>query len=261
MRLGGVGADVHRALAVLHVVVRIGHRTVAPGVRHASHRGGMADARLVVAVVGAPEAHELAQQIGLFVVVLGRADEVDRVRAAGFLQRLHPGGDFFQRGVPADALVLAVHQLHRVAKTVFAVTVLTQRGALGAMGTQVDRRVEHRLLAHPDAVLDDGVGGATHRAVGADGALDFDLAGAVDRAARGRLRFLDQGQLRGGQANADAQSGTAQESAPVHGGEGRLQAALQAVNESVTAASGGAARGLFGEHHRGAPRVQIRVVL
>jgi hypothetical protein len=90
----------------------------------------VADAGLVVAVVGAPEAHELAQQVGLFVVVLGRADEVDRIRAAGFASALHLGGDFVERLVPADALVLAVDQLHRVAQAVFAVAVLAQGAPL-----------------------------------------------------------------------------------------------------------------------------------
>jgi hypothetical protein len=80
VRLGRVGADVQRDLAVLHVVVRIGHGAIAPGVGNTGHRGGVADARLVVAVVAAPEADELAQQVGLLVVVLGRADPVHAVR-------------------------------------------------------------------------------------------------------------------------------------------------------------------------------------
>jgi hypothetical protein len=83
--------------------------------------------------------------------------------------------------VPADALVLAVHQLHRVAQAEFAVAVLAQRGALGAVRAQVDGRIEHRLLAHPDAVLDHGVDRAADRAVRADGALDLDAAFADGR--------------------------------------------------------------------------------
>ena len=74
--LCGVGADVQRALAVLHVVVRIGHRTIAPGVGNTRHRGGVANTCLVIAVVTAPKTHPLAQQIGLLVVVLGRANDV-----------------------------------------------------------------------------------------------------------------------------------------------------------------------------------------
>src|SRR2546425_12364996 len=53
--------------------------------------------------------------------------------------------------------------------------VLAHRRALGAMRAQIERRIEHRLLAYPDAILDDGVDRATDRAVGADGALDLDF--------------------------------------------------------------------------------------
>ena len=55
-----IGANVHGALAVLHVVVRIGHGAVAPCIGHTRHRGGVANTRLVIGVVGAPEAHKLA---------------------------------------------------------------------------------------------------------------------------------------------------------------------------------------------------------
>ena len=110
MRLGGVGADEEHRLRVLHVVVRVRHRAVAPGVRHAGDRRGVADARLVVAVVGAPERDELAQQLGLLVVVLGRADEEsasgpDSLRISSIFV-----GDLVERLVPADALLLAVHR-------------------------------------------------------------------------------------------------------------------------------------------------------
>jgi hypothetical protein len=261
VRFSGVGADVQRALAVLHVVVRVGHGAITPGVRDARHRGGVADARLVVAVVGAPEAHELAHQVRLFVVVLGRTDEIHRVGAAGFAQRFHLRGDLFQRGVPADALVLAVDQLHRVAQAVLAVAVFAQGGTLGAVGAEVDGGVEHRLLAHPDAVFHDRVGRTAHRAVGADGALDFDLAGAVDGLAFGGPGFLHQGELGGREADTHAQARAAQEGAAVHGGQGGRQAALQVVHEA-----GGGARdvctrgGFFGQQHGGLLFAQMRVV-
>ena len=135
MRLGCVGADVHRDLAVLHVVVRVGHRAVTPSIRNTCHRGGVANTGLVVAVVGAKVADKLAQQIGLFVVVLGRANPVNAVGSTGFAQVEQLGRDFVQRGIPADALVLAVDQLHRIAQTELAVAVLTQCSALGAMRT------------------------------------------------------------------------------------------------------------------------------
>ena len=55
MRLGGVAADEEHRLRLHDVVVGVRHGAVAPRVRDARDRGGVADARLVVAVVGAPE--------------------------------------------------------------------------------------------------------------------------------------------------------------------------------------------------------------
>jgi hypothetical protein len=233
MRLGGVGADVHRHLGAAHVVVRIGHGAVAPCVRHARDGRRMADARLVVAVVAAPEAHELAHQVRLLVAVLGGADPVDRIGSAGLAQVLQLGGDLVERRVPADALVLAVDQLHRIAQPVLAVAVLAQRGALGAMRTEVDGRIEHRLLAHPHAVLDHRIGGAADRAVGAHGALDFDLAGTDGGgpSVAGRLGLAHQRELARGQSHAHAEPGAPKEGAPVHGGQRAGKAAPQAVNE------------------------------
>jgi len=155
-----------------------------------------------------------------------------RVGAAGLAQLFHLGHDLVVGLVPADALVLAVDQLHRVTQTVLAVAVLAQRRALGAVCAQVDGRIEHGFLAHPHAVLDDGVGGATHRAVRADGALDFNLAGAVDGLALGGPGLLHEGELGGGQPDAHAQARAAQESAAVHGGQGGGEATLQLVHES-----------------------------
>ena len=61
MGLSRIGADVHGNLAVLHVVVRIGHRTIAPSIGNTGHSGGVANTGLVVAVVGAKVAHKLSQ--------------------------------------------------------------------------------------------------------------------------------------------------------------------------------------------------------
>ncbi len=185
---GGVGADVHGHLGVLHVVVRIGHGAVAPCIRNAGHRGGMADTRLVVAVVAAPVAHELAHQVRLLVVVFGRAHPVDGVGSVGLAQLQQLGADFLQRRVPADALVFAVHQLHRVTQAVFAMAVLTQRSPLGAVGAEVDRGVEHRLLAHPYTVLDHRIDSTAHRAVAAHGAFHFKFG--VTQANAGTTRRL-----------------------------------------------------------------------
>ena len=86
VRLGGVGTNVHGDLAVLHVVVGVGHGAITPSVGHTGHGGGVANARLVIAVVGTPKAHKLAQQVGLLVVVLGGPDVVNAVWAAGLFQ-------------------------------------------------------------------------------------------------------------------------------------------------------------------------------
>ena len=80
MRFGRVAADEEHRARVVDVVVAVGHRAVAPGVGNTRDRGRVTDPRLVVAVVGAPEGVELAEQIGLLVVVLGRAEPVHRVR-------------------------------------------------------------------------------------------------------------------------------------------------------------------------------------
>ena len=165
------------ALAVLHVVVRIGHRAVAPGVGDAGDRGGVADARLVVAVVGAPEATPTCA-----------AGRPARCCAWTSRRRRSSPGRSALRSSSILALISfsAWSQLMRsylpltsfigYLQAVLAVAVLAQRRALGAVRAEVDRRVEHRLLAHPDAVLDHRVDGAAHRAVAADGALDLDLA-------------------------------------------------------------------------------------
>ena len=110
-------------------------------------------------------------------------------------------------------------------------TVLAQRGTLGAMGPEVDRGIKHRLLADPDTVFDHRVDRATDRAVGADRAFDFDLAVTDRHASAGGMGFFDQGQARRGNADPHAQTGSAQKHAAVHGGQGLRQAATQAMDK------------------------------
>ena len=104
MRLGRIGAEQDHRLRIVHVVVGIGHRAVAPRVRDARDRRGVADARLVVAVVGAPERVELAEQVGLLVAELGRAEPVDEVRARLLADLQHLVADFVDRLFPLDAV-------------------------------------------------------------------------------------------------------------------------------------------------------------
>ena len=82
MRLGRVGAEELHRLRIEHVVERVRHRAVAERVGDARHGRRMTDARLVIAVVGAPQRHELAQQVRLLVAVLRRSDPVRRVGTA-----------------------------------------------------------------------------------------------------------------------------------------------------------------------------------
>src|SRR5690606_28731330 len=206
------------------------------------NRGGVTDARLVVAVVAAPETDELAHQVRLFVVVLGRTDPVHRVRTAFLAQLQQAGADFLECSIPADALVLAVHELHRIAQAVFTVAMLPDRRALGTVRPQVDGGIEHRLLANPYAVLDDGVDRAAYRTVRTDRAAYGNIGLAkVAPAFRGRLSLLDQGQLGSHQACAHAYARAAQEGTAVHGGQRLRNTPAQAMDERRFGCARGAA--------------------
>src|SRR6185295_12108026 len=157
---------------------------VAPRVRDARDGRGVADARLVVAVVGAPEGVELAEQVRLLVGELGRAQEVDGVLARLLANIEHLVADLVDGDVPADAGPFARDELHRVFEPAIAVRMLARRRTLGAMGAEVERAIEARLLADPYAVLHLGHDRAADRAVRAHGLLDVDLA------ARGRAGSL-----------------------------------------------------------------------
>src|SRR3546814_8249931 len=85
VRLRGVAAHDDERLGVADVVEGIGHRAVAPGVGYPGHGRRMADACLVVLVVGAPEGGELAEDIGALVGELGGAHPV-----CGFRPRCLP---------------------------------------------------------------------------------------------------------------------------------------------------------------------------
>src|SRR3546814_5830598 len=67
MSLRGITAHYDQRLGVADVIERVSHRAVAPGIGYAGHGRRMADACLVILVVGAPEGGELAEEIGAFV--------------------------------------------------------------------------------------------------------------------------------------------------------------------------------------------------
>ena len=71
MRFRRIAAHDDHGLGIADIVVGIGLRPVAPGIGHACHCGGMADARLVVDVVGAPEGGKLAEEISPFIGEFG----------------------------------------------------------------------------------------------------------------------------------------------------------------------------------------------
>ena len=83
----------------------------------------------------------------------------------------------------------------------------------------IERRVEVRFLAGPDAVRDFGHDGAADRAVGADGLDDFD--GAVGRACCAGLLHRAAGGCDRSQT-ADGQTGSTQERAAVNRFGGNL---------------------------------------
>ena len=81
MRFGRIAAEEEQRLRVADVGVAVGHRAVAPGIGYAGNRRRMADTRLVIGVVGAPERGKFAIEIGAFVGELGRTEPIDRIGA------------------------------------------------------------------------------------------------------------------------------------------------------------------------------------
>src|SRR5208282_248175 len=195
-------------------------RAVAPGIGYAGDGRRVTDARLVVAVVGAPEGHELAQQVRLLVAVLGTADPEHRVGPAFHLvvaDREQALAHFLERVIPGHLLPLAVDKLHRRLQPVRMRddAVLAHRGALGAVRAEVQRRAEYRLLPDPDAVFDNCVDRAANRAVRAYGALDL---GVAWRCLRGGVGLADDAKrkLAGERSGPGNQARALQKRPPIH---------------------------------------------
>ena len=219
--LGGVGAHEDDRLGVADVRVAVGHRAVAPGVGYAGDGGGVADAGLVVGVVGAPERRELAVEIGAFVGELGGAEPVHRVGAGLAADLRELVADLVDRDVPGDAAPFAVHELDRVPQAAVAVHQLAGRGALGAVRAAADRGVPTGLLTDPDAVLHFTDHGAADRAVRADVLADRHRHAGL-RPGCGSVRLAHAGERQGadrGEA-ADREAGAAQEAAAIEGAAG-----------------------------------------
>ena len=114
MRFGRVAAQDQHGLGVADIVEAVGHRAVAPGIGQAGDGGGMADARCVIDVVGAPERRQLAEDVGILVGEFGGAEPVDRIRPGFFADRDEFVADLIDGRVPAHADPVAVEQLHRI---------------------------------------------------------------------------------------------------------------------------------------------------
>src|SRR5262249_56527367 len=111
----------------------------APGIGYAGDRGRMADARLVVDVVGAPERRELAVEVGPLVREFGGAKPVDCIRPGLLADGHELGADLVDRLVPAHLRPLPIDELRRVFQATVAVHELAHGSALGAMRAAVER--------------------------------------------------------------------------------------------------------------------------
>src|SRR6516225_7569826 len=215
MRFSRIAAHDDLSLRIAEVSVAGGHRAVAPGIGHAGDGGRMADARLMVGIVGAPECPKLPEQVGTFVGHLGRAEPIDRVTARLLADRYQFVADLVDRLVPLDASPLAVDELHRIFQAPLAHHQFAHRGALGAMRATVDRRIPARLLADPDAIRNFGGDGAADRAMRADALADSDAGALGGR--RAGLGLPHAGERQGAKRGkaADSEARTAQEAAAV----------------------------------------------
>src|SRR3977135_2503604 len=106
----------------------------------------MADARLMVDRIAAPERAELAEQIGGLIGHLGRSDHVDRIGTRLLPDCCHLVADLVNRLVPGQTLPLAADELERISQAAFRPHDLTDGRALGTMRAAVDRAGPFRLL-------------------------------------------------------------------------------------------------------------------
>ena len=181
MRFGGIAAHDQNGLGVADVVVAVGHRTVAPGIGYTGDGRGMADARLMIGIVGSPKGRELAVEIGGFVGEFGGTEPVDRIRSRLLADIEKLVADLIDGLIPRKPGPSAVHQLYGITQTALAQHVVANRRSLAAMRSAIDRAVVIRLLADPHAVCDFGNDRAADRAMGA-----YILAGRNGRAGRRR---------------------------------------------------------------------------
>src|ERR1700690_2643862 len=186
----------------------------------------MADARLVVGVVGTPERAELAEKVGTLIGHLGQTKPVDRVPAGVRADRSQLVADFVDGLLPLDAVPLAVREFHRIFQTPVAHDQFAHGGTLGAVRTAVDRRIPTRLLADPNSVRHFGGDRAADRAVRANALADGDGGARGGRRTGLRLAHAGEWQCAERGETARGETGPAQEAAAVGpvfalGGDGR----------------------------------------
>ena len=168
VRFRRIAAHDDHGLGIADVVIGIGLRAITPGIGNTGHRGGMANARLMVDVIRAPEGGQFAIEISAFIGEFGAAQPEHAIGAA-FLAGFHQlVANFGQRIVPGHALPLAIHQLHRVFDAPVAMHQFTYRCALGAMRATIDGGFPSGFLAHPNAILHFSNHGAANGTMGAD---------------------------------------------------------------------------------------------
>jgi len=175
----------------------------------------MADARLVIGVVGAPERAELAKQIRAFVGEFRRSQPIDRIGAGLGADVEQLVADLVDGLIPGNSRPLPAGELHRITQAAFAVDQFAYGRALGAMRAAIDRTVPTRLLSDPHAVSDLSRDGAADRAVGTDALAHSHLRArrwrwsSLGLAHRAEPQGSDSGDTAGGEP------GTAQECAAV----------------------------------------------
>ena len=137
MRFSGIRTDKKHRLRIVHVIVGVGHCTIAPGVSNPCDRSGVTDSRLVIDIVSAPQRREFSEQVRLFVVEFRRTQPVNRIRAGLFPNAQHLVTDVGNGFIPANLLPFTTRQFHRVLNAPFTMPVFTYRGAFRAVTAKV----------------------------------------------------------------------------------------------------------------------------
>ncbi|EFO30422.1 hypothetical protein TRICHSKD4_4013 [Roseibium sp. TrichSKD4] len=133
VRFSGVAADHEDGPRIVDVVVGVGHRAVAPGVGNTCNCGGVTNPCLVVDVVGPPERCKLTEQIGLFVVVLCRAEPINGIWTGLIADRQHLVADLVDGLFPGHLFPFAVDQFGWIFQPALAMCVFANCRALRTM--------------------------------------------------------------------------------------------------------------------------------